>query len=156
MTSKSETYLKYLRPPWHQSTVHLAMMSSYIIVWLYWCVLGGGIFFTCFKIFLYCYILCFQLYFELILLKYKLFIFKLICRIYYAEKGKHAVLTITGSLSFSSKEFPLFLLLGQKVSSSLLSDVRWVLIILRSQKMNKWIYTWKCRFLSIYHLFPFL
>ena len=95
------------------------MMSSYTIIWLYWCVLGGGIFFTCFKIFLYCCILCFQLYFELILLKYKLFIFKLICRIYYAEKGKHAVLTITGSLSFSSKEFPLFLLLGQKVSSSL-------------------------------------
>ena len=140
--------------PIHSSSCNDVIIYNHLGLLL--CVGGRDFFFTCFKIFLYCCILCFQLCSELTLLKYKLFIFKLICRKYYAEKGKHAVLTITGSLSFSSKEFPLFWLLGQKVFSSLLSDVRWTVIILRSQKMNKWIYTWKCRFLSIYHLFPFL
>ena len=117
--------------PIHSSSCNDVIIYTHLALLLF---VGGREFFcACFKNFLYCCILCFQLYYELILLKYKLFIFKLICRKYYAEKGKYAVLRITGSLSFSSKEFPLFLLLGQKVSMSLLSEQ------LSSWEVKKWI-----------------
>ena len=103
---------------------------------------GGKDFFNELLNFFYVGIFCFQLYSEIILLQYKLIIFnyilKLICRKYYVEKGKYEVLTtylLTFLNSSPNKEFPLFLLLGQKaLSLFLLSDVRQTDIILRKPK----------------------